>query len=244
MSILLWVIGATIVDSLLGLVGIFSFFIKQPTLTKVVKVLVGFSAGVLLGGAFFHLIAESLEILSPLNSFIIVIVGFLSFFIFEGYLHWHLCEECDIHPYSYLMIVGDFMHNFIDGLVIAAAFIVSIPLGIITTSMILAHELPQELGVFSILISGGMSKISAIKYNLIAQCSCILGGIIGVVFISRTAAVSVLILPFAAGGFLYIAASDLIPTMHKTEGIGKIYSFIYLALGVAFMLAAKLVFKV
>lgn len=242
MDKLLWVLAATLIDSLLGFAGIFSLWIKDALLNRIVKILVAFSAGVLLGGAFFHLILESLEQISPYISFIVVLSGFLMFFIFEGYLHSHLCDECEIHPYSYLMIVGDSLHNFIDGLVIAAAFMINISLGLITTLMVMAHELPQELGVFSVLVSGGIKKEKAVIYSFLAQCFCILGGIIGVFAVSRIGTLSGYILPFAAGGFLYIAAADLIPVMHKTAGIQKIYSFFYLVLGVVFMLAAKFVF--
>jgi len=242
MQTLLWIIAATALNSLMGLAGIVSLRMRPEALDRFVKVFVAFSAGVLIGGAFFHLLIESLDMLSPNLTFLTAVIGFLLFFVFEEYLHWHLCEECEIHPYSYLMIVGDTLHNMIDGLVIAAAFMVSVPLGVVTTLMVLGHELPQELGVFSILVSGGIEKRKAVFYSFLAQCSCILGGIIGFIFMGKITLLSVFLLPLAAGGFIYIAASDLIPSMHKTEGFGKVASFVWLCAGIGFMIAAKAVF--
>ncbi len=240
---LLWIIGATIVDSFVGLVGVFSLFTSDAVLKKTIKTLVAFSAGALLGGGFFHLLAESLEKMTPFQSFAIAIVGFLAFFVLEEYLHWHQCEECEIHPYSYLMIVGDSVHNILDGLVIAGTFMVSIHLGIITTLLIIAHEVPQELGVFGVLVSGGFKKSQAIFYSFVAQCTCVLGGILGYFFMNRLEVLASLIVPFAAGGFIYIAAADLIPGMHKTEGIEKVSSFAWLCAGLALMMITKIYFK-
>lgn len=243
MNTLLWILGITVINSLLGFAGIFSLFVREATLGRVVKVLVAFSAGALLGGGFFHLLAESLGRLSIMLAFGITIIGFLLFFLLEEYLHWHHCEKCEIHPYSYLMIIGDSIHNFIDGLVLAAAFMVSIPIGLVTSLMVIGHEFPQELGVFAILVSGGFEKARAMLYSFLAQTTCILGGIVGFLFISKVEIISTYLLPFAAGGFIYIAASDLIPGMHKTEGAEKITSFAWLCAGLLFMLAIKIFFE-
>lgn len=223
--------------------GVFSLFANEAVLRKTIKTLVAFSAGALLGGGFFHLLAESLEKMTPFQSFSITLVGFLAFFVLEEYLHWHQCEECEIHPYSYLMIIGDSVHNILDGLVIAGTFMVSIHLGIITTALIIAHEVPQELGVFGILVSGGFKKTEAIFYSFIAQCTCVLGGIAGYFFMSKMEILASFIVPFAAGGFIYIAAADLIPGMHKTEGIEKVSSFAWLCAGLALMIATKVYLK-
>lgn len=243
MHTLYWILGITVINSLLGFAGIFSLFVREATLGRVVKVLVAFSAGALLGGGFFHLLAESLGRLSIMLAFGITILGFLLFFLLEEYLHWHHCEKCEIHPYSYLMIIGDSIHNFIDGLVLAAAFMVSIPIGLVTSLMVIGHEFPQELGVFAILVSGGFEKARAMLYSFLAQTTCILGGVLGFLFISKVEIISTYLLPFAAGGFIYIAASDLIPGMHKAEGKEKITSFVWLCLGLLFMLAIKILFE-
>jgi zinc and cadmium transporter len=241
MEKLLWIVGATLIDSLLGLAGIFSFFVREATLQRSIKFLVPFSAGVLLGAGFFHLLAEALGRFTPMLAMVITIFGFLIFFVLEEYLHWHHCEECEIHPYTYLMIIGDSLHNVLDGLVIASAFITSIPLGILISAVVIAHEVPQELGIFALLLSGGIEKKQAISYSLLAQVTCILGGVAGFFFMSRMERLASYILPFAAGGFIYIAASDLIPGMHKTEGLEKVVSFSCLCLGLAFMLYLKIV---
>jgi len=243
LSTLIWIIGATLIDSLVGLVGVFSLFTSERLLKRTIKVLVAFSAGALLGGGFFHLLAESLEIMAPFQTFGITLFGFLAFFVLEEYLHWHQCEECDIHPYSYLMIVGDSVHNILDGLVIAGTFMVNVYIGSVTTLLIIAHEVPQELGVFGVLVSGGFNKYNAIFYSFVAQCTCVLGGILGYLFISKMEALASYIIPFAAGGFIYIAAADLIPGMHKTEGAEKITSFIWLCAGLALMIFTKIYFK-
>jgi zinc and cadmium transporter len=243
MHALFWILGATVIDGLLGLSGIFSLFVHDTLLKKIIKTLVAFSAGALLGGGFFHLLAESLGKLSIMLSFGITILGFLLFFLLEEYLHWHQCEKCDIHPYSYLMIIGDSFHNFIDGLVIAGTFMTSVHLGLITSLLIIAHELPQELGIFAVIVSGGFEKGKAIFYSFVAQITCVLGGIVGFLFITKIEVFSTYLLPFAAGGFIYIAAADLIPGMHKTEGAEKITSFAWLCLGLLFMLATKIFFE-
>jgi len=213
-------------------------------LKKTIKILVAFSAGALLGGGFFHLLAESLEKMTPFQSFSITLIGFLAFFVLEEYLHWHQCEECEIHPYSYLMIIGDSVHNILDGLVIAGTFVVSPYLGIVTTALIIAHEVPQELGIFCILVSGGFNKSQAIFYSFIAQCTCVIGGISGYLFMNKMEMLASFIVPFAAGGFIYIAAADLIPGMHKTEGMEKVSSFAWLCFGLILMILAKVYLKV
>lgn len=243
MATLFWIIGATVVDSLIGLVGVFTLLVREELLKRLIKTLVAFSAGALLGGAFFHLLTESIEKLSVINTFGVTLIGFMVFFVLEEYLHWHQCEECEIHPYSYLMIIGDSMHNVLDGLVIAGTFMLNIQLGIVTTIVIIAHEVPQELGIFGVLVSGGFDKYRAIFYSFVAQCTCVLGGLLAYLFFNQIHIFSLLIAPFAAGGFIYIAAADLIPGMHQTEGFEKINSFIWLCAGILFLLYIKLAFN-
>jgi len=233
-----------LLNSLLGFVGIFSLWVNESALNKIAKNLVAFSAGILLGGGFLHLLTEALERLSAMHALGITILGFLVFFILEGFLHWHHCEKYEIHAYNYLMFIGDSIHNFIDGLVLAGTFITSIPLGLVTSLMIMGHEFPQELGVFGVLVSGGFKRAKAIFYSFFAQSTCVLGGIFGFLFLKNIATFTANLLPFAAGGFIYIAAADLIPRIHKTEGKEKISLFIWLCLGLSFMIATKVIFKV
>ncbi|MBR9683035.1 ZIP family metal transporter [Candidatus Woesearchaeota archaeon] len=245
MSILIWILLATLLNSLLGLVGIFSFWIKEKLLNRLVMSLVAFSAGTLLGGAFFHLLAESVESLPAMNVFGYALIGFIFFLLIEGYFHWHHCKNCAAHPFTKLMLVGSGIHNFIDGLIIAAAFQVNILLGVISTAMILAHELPQELGLFGVLIYGKYKKKKALWYAFSVQAICIVGGVVGFLVLSKVEVLSSFLIPFAAGGFIYIAAADLIPEMHKMYQ-GKVKETIKMLsvflLGILFMLGLKLMF--
>jgi zinc and cadmium transporter len=238
------IILATLVNSLIALVGVFSLWCREETLKKILFILVAFSAGALLGGAFLHLAAESLEILETNTMFILLIAGFSVFFLMEKFLYWHHCHNgvCDVHPYTYLILFGDGIHNFIDGLIIAASFLVNPLFGVITTIIIISHEVPQELGDFGVLIHGGMEKKRALCYNFISQLVSVLGGIIGF-FLAGFSGFQAFLLPFAAGGFIYIAASDLIPELHKEiEKKKSILSFGFFIIGILFMLAVKLVF--
>ena len=243
MTVLLWILAATAVNSLVALVGAFSLFVKEKMFKKCVHVLVAFSAGTLLAGAFFHLLAESLESIEANIAFSILIGAFILFFLIERVLHWHHCHEgkCDVHPVSYLILIGDSLHNFIDGLIIAASFVVNIDFGIITTVLIISHELPQELGDFAILVHGGFDKKKALFFNFLSQVVSVIGGVVGFFLVGITN-FSVFILPFAAGGFIYIATSDLIPELHKQSDLKKsVLSVIFFILGIAFMIGIKLI---
>jgi zinc and cadmium transporter len=148
-----------------------------------------------------------------------------------------------VHPVSYLIIFGDSVHNFIDGVIIGASFIVSVPFGIITTLLIIGHEIPQELGNFGVLVYGGFGKTKALLYSFLAQLSCVVGGVLGFVFSQRINGVIPFILPFAAGGFIYIAASDLIPELHKEPKLKKsLVSFGFFIVGIVFMFMLKYLF--
>ncbi len=245
MDVLIWILIATFIDGLIAFIGVFSLWLKEKVLNKILLILVAFSAGGLLGGAFFHLLNESLENLSSYESFIYLIFGFSLFFLIERFLHWHHCHKgkCDVHTFTYLILFGDGIHNFIDGLVIGASFLISIPFGIITTLIIIGHEIPQELGDFGVLVYGGFKKIKALLYNFLSQLTCVLGGLFAY-FFSQTLSLSTLLLPFAAGGFIYIAASDLIPELHKEPNLRRsIISFTFFLLGITFMVLIKLFFE-
>ncbi len=242
MSTLLMIIIATLITGFIALVGAFSLFIKESSLQKILLVLVSFSAGALLSGGLFHLLAESLEMVGTDAAFITLLTGFSLFFVIERFLHWHHCHEgkCDVHAFSYLILIGDGVHNFIDGLVIAASFLISAPFGMITTLLIIGHEIPQELGDFGALVYGGFSRNKALFFNFASQLTCVIGGVAGF-FMSGLGSATALLLPFAAGGFFYIAASDLIPELHKETDTRKVIpSFIFFLVGIAFMISMKL----
>jgi len=241
MDALLWIILVTVLDGAAALIGVVFFRIGEKKLKSLLFIMVAFSAGTLLSGAFFHMMVESLGSLEPDTAFGYMIAGFVIFFVIERFLHWHHCHEgsCDVHPVSQLILIGDGVHNFIDGLVIASSFMVSIPFGIVTSMVIIGHELPQEIGDYAVLVYGGFRRGRALVLNFMSQLTAVAGGLIGY-FV--TTSYSVLLLPFAAGGFLYISASDLIPELHKEKETVKILTaFFGFLLGIAFIVSMKAV---
>ncbi len=243
MNTFLSIVLATGIVSLLGLVGVFSLYMKEKTLKKITNILVAFAAGAMLGGAFLHMFPKSLEKLEVAPE--LFILGFISFFLLERFIHWHHCHKlsaCEVHPVSYLTIIGDAIHNFVDGLVIAASFLTGkFSFGIITTFMIIAHELPQELGNFAVLLHSGFKKIHAILWTFISQLTCLLGGIFGYFFLPLK--LVPWLIAFAGGGFVYIGASDLVPELHHEKEITKVLTnFLMFLLGIAFLEAVKFYF--
>jgi len=235
---LAWALGASIIVSLISFVGIISLLLKENLLNKILLLLISFSAGALIGGAFLHLIPEAAEKSGHGEVYLFVIIGFILFFILEKYLHWRHChkEKCEIHTFTYLNLFGDGVHNFIDGLIIGSSFIVSINFGIVTSLAIIMHEIPQEIGDFGVLIYGGLSKNKALFYNFLSALTAILGTIIGFVLAGRSDIFLRLLMPVAAGGFIYIASCDLIPELHKQQDIKKAtLSMVFFILGVALM---------
>ncbi|MDD5317532.1 MAG: ZIP family metal transporter [Candidatus ainarchaeum sp.] len=246
-SVLLWIIAATALDGLLALVGVLTLWMKPETFSKSLMFMVAFSAGTLLGGALFHLLGEAAATMDLDTATVLLVVGFCSFFVLERVFKWHHCHEgrCDVHPFTYLILLGDGVHNVIDGLLIAASFMVGIPFGIVTCVVVFSHEIPQELGNFAVLVYGGFDRKKALLYNLLAQLTCVIGGVGGYFAAQAFAGISGVLLAFAAGGFIYIAASDLIPELHKEESTAKAFSsFGAFAMGVVFMYAVKAFFNV
>ena len=177
--VLIQILVATFAVSLISFIGIFTFSLKQELLNKTLLVLVAFSAGALIGGAFLHLLPEAIEKAgASLGVFLYLLLGFCLFFILEQFMHWRH-EHGNVHaaqPFSFLILISDSVHNFIDGLVIAAAFIVSFPVGVAATLAVALHEIPQELGDFAVLIYGGFSKRRALTFNYISAVAAVLGG--------------------------------------------------------------------
>lgn len=237
---------ATIAISLLSLVGVVTFFISKRLISKISIYFVAFSTGALIGGAFLHLLPEAVEISDGLNPYIYLIIGLSVFFVLERFLQWHHCHdegECKVHTFTYMSLMGDGLHNFIDGLVIVSAFAVSQELGIVTSFAVAAHELPQELGDFGLLIHGGFPRVKALFWNFVSSLTAIAGAIIGYFMISSFHDITSFLLPFAAGGFIYIAMSDLIPELHKEPKLSKsVLNFVLFAIGMLFMLFIKLYF--
>jgi len=197
-----------------------------------------------MGGAFIHLIPESIEKFMPAGVFINVLIGFVLFLLVEKVLHWRHCHhgKCEIHTFAYMNLVGDMVHNLIDGLVIAAAFVTNIHLGITTTIAVALHEIPQEIGDFGVLVHGGFKKTKALFLNFLTALTAVFGGIIGYFLANYSKLTAELLLPFAAGGFIYIAASDLIPEIRKETQLKKsILYFGVFILGILLMAGVKFI---
>ena len=167
--VLIWILASISLVSLISLVGIVTFLIKGKPLQEIIFYFVGFSAGALIGGAFLHILPEALEKSSPTFVFSWVISGITLFFLMEKYFYWRHChdENCQVHSFTYLNLIGDSLHNFFDGMVIAASFTVSIKVGLATTLAVIAHEIPHELGNFAVLVYGGFSKLKALFFNFL-----------------------------------------------------------------------------
>ncbi len=202
----------------MALVGAAILLWKENWMRRNSLFFISFAAGGLLAAAFLDLIPESFEKTEPENTILWVLFGFLVFFLIERVIVWYHChdEHCDIHASKQLIIFGDSMHNFLDGVAIAAGFLVSIPLGITIALAVMFHELPQEFGDIGILIHGGWSRRKAILYNSLSALTSLAGALL-VYFFSNffTQGVMARLIGLVAGGFIYIASSDLIPEIHK-----------------------------
>jgi len=220
---LAYILFATFIVSLISFIGVFTLALKDKILDKILLILIGLSAGALMGAAFLDLLPEAVKNSKGSDVFIIVLVGFILFFLIEKVLHWRHCHkgECDVHTFRYMNLVGDSIHNFIDGLTMAASFVISVPLGISTTIAISAHEIPQEIGDFGVLIYGGFSKKKALMLNFFVALTAVLGGVIGYFISMYIEDIVLYIIPFAAGGFIYIAATDLVPEIRKELDMKK-----------------------
>lgn len=243
--VLEYIVISALIVSVISLIGVVTLVISGPIFQRILLLLVAFSAGALMGGSFIHLMPESIELMEPLTAFIILLIGFSSFFLLERFLMWRHCHEheCDIHSFTYLNLIGDGLHNFIDGIIIAAGYLTSIQVGIITTFAVAMHEIPQELGDFAILVYGGFSKARALLFNFLSAITALIGALLGY-FLFLTPNVVGYLLPFAAGNFLYIASSDLIPELHKEVSLTRsIQSFFMFVLGILLMFFLKTTFE-
>jgi zinc and cadmium transporter len=239
MSTLILILAATFLVSTISIIGILFLVLRKKLLDKILLMLVSFASGSLLGGAFLHLIPEAL---SPYDEivFIVILVGILVFFLLEKSLWKHCHEkECPVHPFAYLNLFGDGLHNFIDGMIIAASFLASIPLGTAATIAVISHEVPQEIGDFGILVYGGLSKNKALFYNFLTAITAIAGATFTYAFYEFIPNMAYL-LAFAAGSFIYIATTDLIPEMRKERKLTVSFAqFILLLAGIMLMWLLK-----
>lgn len=219
-SVWLFTLASVLLISVISLIGILTLSIKEKILQKILIFFVSFSAGALLGDAFIHLLPEIVEEEGfGLEISLYVLSGILVFFVLEKLINWRHCHElaCETHTatFTYMNLVGDGVHNFIDGMIIAGSFMISIPLGFTTTIAVILHEVPQEIGDFAVLVYGGFSKKKAMFYNLVAALAAVIGAILMLAIGEFLTHLPIFLVPFTAGGFIYIAGTDLIPEMHK-----------------------------
>jgi len=217
--VLLVAVGLAILGSLGGLLLASTLLLfRDAVRVRLVPWLVSFAVGTLLGVALLDLLPEALETLKPTRVFGTLLGAILAFFTFEKFLLWRHChhDHCQVHETAApLILVGDGFHNFIDGAVIAAATYISIPLGITTALAVAAHEIPQEVGDFAILLSAGYSRMRALWLNVLSGLSAIAGVLFAGLAVDRLPRILPYFLPVAAASFLYIAMSDLIPSLHR-----------------------------
>lgn len=234
MPLIFWILIFSFLGSVVSLIGGIFLLWKEKWTRKITFYLVSFAAGALLGAAFLHLLPDAINQGGP-KMFFYVLLGLLAMFLTEKFLLWYHCHtgECEIHVFSYTILFGDAVHNFIDGIVIGASFLASIPLGIVTSLAVAFHEIPQEIGDFAVMLHGGMKRSKVLVYNLLTALLAILAAVLTYVFSSELKNAIIPLIAFAAGNFIYIAASDLIPEIHKeTKWSKAIVQFFLLVVGI------------
>lgn len=226
MSVLSWIIAASILGGVLSVTCAALFALNARA--HFVSVLVSYAIGALLGAAFLDILPEAIALTSSVSAVsATLLAGILLFFILEKLVLWRHChhDHCEAHELpthghdhgrsGTMIIVGDTFHNFVDGIIIAAAFMADIELGIITATAIIAHEIPQEVGDFVILLHSGYSKLRAFQLNLISSLATLIGGLLGYYALQSMQSWVPTLLALAAASMIYVAVADLIPGLHK-----------------------------
>jgi zinc and cadmium transporter len=245
MQIWTYTLISVLIVSCLSLLGLVVFPFGEKKIQKFLIWTVAFAAGTLLGDAFLHLIPESYKNGDVSVSFSLL-GGILAFFVLEKFIHWHHCHEidCEEHnkTFSYVIMFGDAMHNFIDGMIMAAGYLVSIPIGIATTMAVVFHEIPHEIGDFAAMLYGGFSKKKALAYNFLAGIVAVFGALLVLFINTNIENTTHYLIPFAAGGFIYVASADIIPELHKSTKISHSIVQLFCILGGVGIMYALLVF--
>ena len=229
---------AILIISLVSLLGVFTLSINRKRLDNSLDLLVSLSVGALLGGVFLHLIPELVEegVFSDVSIF--VLGGILLFFVLEKFVFWHHCHKSEHEHlcFSYMNLVGDGLHNLLDGVLLAGAFLINVQVGFATAIAVLLHEIPQEIGDFGVLMKGGFSRKKALLANFATALTAFIGAIIALVFNAFVIGVVPIIVAIAAGGFIYIAGTDLIPELHKNPNAKEsLLQLVFILIGVGAM---------
>jgi zinc and cadmium transporter len=233
---------STLIISLIAFIGALTISINKKIFDKLLMALVALSAGALMGAAFIHLMPEAINESSTELVLEFALIGFVSFFFIEKIFYWRHCHKnkCDIHTFAYMNLIGESVHNFIDGLLIAVSYMVNIPLGIATTIAVAMHEVPQELGDFGVLVYGGFTKKKALMINFLIGLLCVAGGLTGYYLSSNIEGLTIPLIAITAGGFIYISASDLIPEIRKeSKAVKSIITFLVFIAGILIMTLLK-----
>ena len=241
-QIIIYTLASVSLISVISLIAIFALAIKENILKKFLIYMVSFSTGALFGGAFIHLLPEVVsEVGFTLSVSLYALSGILFSFIVEKFIHWRHCHHPEhiherVYSFALMKLFGDGVHNLIDGLIIGASYLVSIPAGIATTIAVILHEIPQEIGDFGVLLHGGFSRKKALFLNFVTALTAVVGAIIALSIGIYTEHLTNFLVPFAAGSFIYIAGSDLIPELHKETSIKRsLGQLLALVLGILVM---------
>ncbi len=217
-TVFVYGLASVLMVSLISLVGILAI----PAKSKNLIYLVSFSAGSLFGDSFIHLLPETINIGFTTATSMYILSGIVTMFVVEKIIHWHHSHDAHrenphIKPFVFMNLIGDGVHNFIDGLVIGGSYLVSVPLGVATTLAVVFHEIPQEIGDFGVLLKGGLNRRKAIVLNLFSALTSVAGFLVSMAISGYTDNFVAIIMPFTIGSFVYIAGSDLIPELHKEK---------------------------
>ena len=220
-------IMSVIVVSLISLIAAVPLLLKKKLSERILLFLLSMSVGVLLSTVFLNFLPEIFEHEYHLSVGLVILLGFFLMFILEKLVHWHHSKKCEHgecgHGHAYnlapINLIGDGIHNFIDGLVIAGAYSVNIVVGLVSTVSIIFHEVPQEIADFGVLLYSGMSKKKAIVFNFLSALTSLIGVIVGLLLVNKLHGFTEFVIPFAAGNFIYIAASNLTPQLHRHCGM-------------------------
>ncbi len=234
MHLLILILLFVLIVSLISFLGVVSLIIEKKLLNKMLFIVIAFAAGALFSAAFVHMIPEAFE--GNPNSLLFVLVGIVVFLIVEKFIYWRHCHnpKCKIHTFAYMNLLGDAIHNFLDGVIMATAFLVNIPFGIIVSLAVILHEVPQEIGDFGVLIYGGLKIKKALLLNFLVALTAFAGAIAAYFLIAHFQWMIPYLIALSAGSFIYIGAVDLMPELHKemdkTKSVIQVIAF---AIGIA-----------
>jgi zinc and cadmium transporter len=248
MPLLFWIIIFCLLGGLLSVLAAAFFLVLSESLRNhLLPHLVSFATGTLLGAAFLGLLPHALDAVPGTDAHVIpmaVLLGLLGFFLLEKLVLWRHChaDHCEVHAPDQksrdhstgtMILVGDSLHNFLDGILIAAAFLTDIHLGVVTSLAVASHEIPQEVGDFAVLLHSGFSRGRAFLYNILTSLTTVIGGVLAWFALQQVQAVLPFVLAIAASSFIYIAVADLIPTLHqRVEGRATIQQVVLIAAGI------------